>query len=427
MHDLRLVWTPQKFAYPHITPCTDALRDVKPIPYRPFRWGQYHVTMGIRTMPWSEWIELDSEFTTYHRIRDFRLRTCGKNVLEVLPTRENDASGSVTVVGGAQAAKELAYELAEYLPRRYPSSFRIERLPSSAAVPSIGDIPLSWDGMMPVRTIEVVETGITYDLGVLEGLEGVRMGEEALRVVNGLTQDDFTIMIEGSDGKYYFQAGLVCVPGFWRMRDKIGMSLDEIHLSGDVPQFKEKLQLSMNRFFKRLPLDKPVVSYKYSIQAVKPPKPGAEPTTEATTCFPDSEETEVIDPNELGWALSHNGPEDAFADGRGHGTRPISHLSPSTLRLRTERQTLRRLPRTGAVVFGIRTYQVKVEQLVQERTRVAGRLASAVRSWPEDVAAYKGRERWEAVLLEYLDGWSRQEGEGGSGVCEEKGGLPYPY
>lgn len=33
-----------------------------------------HVTMGIRTMPWSEWIELDSEFAEYQRTQDSRLQ-----------------------------------------------------------------------------------------------------------------------------------------------------------------------------------------------------------------------------------------------------------------------------------------------------------------------------------------------------------------
>jgi hypothetical protein len=55
----------------------------------------------------------------------------------------------------------------------------------------------------------------------------------------------------GNDGKYYLEAGAVLVPGqenhgsllyhliltsgFWRLEDKIGMSLDDIHLGGNVP------------------------------------------------------------------------------------------------------------------------------------------------------------------------------------------------
>lgn len=43
-------------------------------------------------------------------------------------------------------------------------------------------------------------------------------------------------MIEGEDGQYYFQAGAICVAGFWRMEDKIGLPLDAIHTNGNVPQ-----------------------------------------------------------------------------------------------------------------------------------------------------------------------------------------------
>jgi len=143
--------------------------------------------MGIRTMPWSEWIELDSSYQTYQRIRSFRLRTRGRDVVRVLPTREDS---TVKVLSGAEAAKELVYEIAEYLPRRYPSSFHISRLPSSStsSVPSIGGIPLSWDGEMPVRTIEVADTGAKYDLSILETLKGEDMGEEAMKIVTGLVQ-----------------------------------------------------------------------------------------------------------------------------------------------------------------------------------------------------------------------------------------------
>lgn len=49
-------------------------------------------------------------------------------------------------------------------------------------------------------------------------------------------QDDLALMIEGEDGRYYFQAGAICVAGFWRMQDKIGLPLDEIHTNGNVPQ-----------------------------------------------------------------------------------------------------------------------------------------------------------------------------------------------
>lgn len=55
-------------------------------------------------------------------------------------------------------------------------------------------------------------------------------------------------MVEDEKGEYRFQAGSICTAGFWRLEDKIGRSLHEIHTSGKVPQFREKLKFSMERW-----------------------------------------------------------------------------------------------------------------------------------------------------------------------------------
>ncbi|KAI5990030.1 hypothetical protein F5J12DRAFT_863369 [Pisolithus orientalis] len=155
-------------------------------------------------------------------------------------------------------------------------------------------------------------------------------------------------MIEGSDGKYCFQIGLICIPGtyvalllrrwechrcrtatlfgdpgFWRMRGNIGIPLDEIHISGGVPQFKQKLQMSMNRFFKRSPVDKPAVwkttPFRLSRRrrkrrtSIRTSSVIPSPITIRKTCLPM-----------VGVTALHQ-----------------SRTSPKTLRLRTERPTLR--------------------------------------------------------------------------------------
>ncbi|KAI6021180.1 hypothetical protein EDC04DRAFT_2607247 [Pisolithus marmoratus] len=84
----------------------------------------------------------------------------------------------------------------------------------------------------------------------------------------------------GSDGKYHSQGGLILALECWRMGDKVGMLLDEIHLSGDVLQFKKQLQMSTNRFPKCLPLDKPV-----------------------------ERNTKDIDPDEFSWCFTGNRPQ----------------------------------------------------------------------------------------------------------------------
>ena len=93
---------------------------------------------------------------------------------------------------------------------------------------------------------------------------------------------------------------------------------------------------------------------------------------------------------------------------------------------RSERQTLRRLPRTGAVVFTIRTYFHPVADLARE-DYVPGRLASAVRSWGPDVSRYKGRERYGDVLLDFLDREHQKQLDRGLDPDKEDDVRQYPW
>jgi alpha-1,2-mannosyltransferase len=58
---------------------------------------------------------------------------------------------------------------------------------------------------------------------------------------------------------------------------------------------------------------------------------------------------------------------------------------------------------------------------------VPGRLASAVRSWTDDVSRYKGKERYQDVLLEYLDQKHEEQIKDGLDLEEEEEIRAYPY
>jgi hypothetical protein len=73
-----------------------------------------------------------------------------------------------------------------------------------------------------------------------------------------LVQDDLAIMFEKDDGQYYLLAGAILLAGFWKLEDKLGMSLPEIHYHGDVPGYKDKLEKGMTNFFKRVQPNGPV-------------------------------------------------------------------------------------------------------------------------------------------------------------------------
>ncbi|KZW04421.1 hypothetical protein EXIGLDRAFT_758710 [Exidia glandulosa HHB12029] len=108
--------------------------------------------------------------------------------------------------------------------------------------------------------------------------------------------------------------------------------------------------------------------------------------------------------DELPWSVASFGPEDTFGATKAAGAaRTISFVEGRNMYYRCERQTLRRLPRTGCIVFTIRTYLHPIAEIAAE-PGVPGRLAEAIRTWPEDVIQYKsGVKHYGESLLRYLD------------------------
>ncbi|PGG97590.1 hypothetical protein AJ79_09153 [Helicocarpus griseus UAMH5409] len=354
-------WIPSDFKRPDAAPYPNwDIHTTKPLPYRPFKYGpKYFVTMGLRSMKWDEWIELDNQYPRFHADKARRIRERGDKCCMTAPE-------------AVDGVMELLEELRSYLPQRYPTLFK--RTPT---------------GIANLFTNETFNT-TTHPLP-----------EAPIITCARLIQDDIALMYEKPDGQYYLLAGAILLAGFWRLSDKFRMPLSQIHTSGSVPQFQSKLEKGMTNFFRRLKPSDPVLRNNYFFQ---------------------------VD-DDLAWSHSI-GPEDSRGElswNTAQKNKAIEHHW-----FRSERQSLRRLPRSGAVVFTIRTYFVPVVEIARE-PGVPGRLASAVRSWGEDVARYKGRERYGEVLLEYLDGRHREQVEAGVVGTEEedkdgeKEGRGYPF
>ena len=90
---------------------------------------------------------------------------------------------------------------------------------------------------------------------------------------------------------------------------------------------------------------------------------------------------------------------------------PVAGISAENagqkLWLRVERQTLRRLPRTAAVLFTIRTFVRPLADVAAEPA-VAAALAARLREMEPGMAAYKALPRIGEALLGWLD---RQAGD----------------
>ncbi|KAH6869130.1 hypothetical protein B0T10DRAFT_611650 [Thelonectria olida] len=280
---------------------------------------------------------------------------------------EKDLGAHVQYVDNAvtrDACFEVLEELTKYLTGRYPKIFQLED-----------------------NTLQNTLTGERFSYPAATPTE-------ALTTAAKLVQDDLVVMVENDDGHYHLDAGAVCLPGFWRLSEKFRMSLDTLHIEAKVPHYQAKLQKSMNRFFRAMRPEKAVVRNNFFIQL--------DDGLHWSHRMGDQDGTEVAS-----WETAND-----------------VGLTIEDLYFRSERQSLRRLPRSGALMFTVRTYFEPITTIVKE-PHVPGRLAEAIEQWDEPTSMYKGKHHWAAILLPYLHEQDRLQKE--SGLLEAAPEGEYPY
>lgn len=75
-------------------------------------------------------------------------------------------------------------------------------------------------------------------------------------------------------------------------------------------------------------------------------------------------------------------------------------------------------------MFTVRTYFEPITKIAQE-PHVPGRLAEAIRSWDGEVGVYKGRGKWDEIVLPYLDRVAEEQRRDGVMKREEEGDYPF--
>jgi alpha-1,2-mannosyltransferase len=222
-------WTPVPFVRPTPAPYPDwSIETTKPLPYRPFRYKNF-VTMGLRSLPsWDDWIELDNHYPRFWEDKKRRIIERGEKCCRTDP----DAF---------DGAVELLEEFCSYLPARYPSLYR--------------KTDVGMDNLWSGESFDIVERPLK---------------EDPMQMAARMVQDDLAIMFEKPDGQYYLLAGAILLAGFWRLEDKWKMPLSQIHTSGDVPQFKEKLEKGMMNFFRRVQPSDPVSTCPNRVDRISP-------------------------------------------------------------------------------------------------------------------------------------------------------------
>lgn len=165
-----------------------------------------------------------------------------------------------------------------------------------------------------------------------------------------LVQEDLVLLVE-REGRLVVGGGSVCFPNRWDLRSKLGRTMAEVH--APVARLNEQLAAPIDKVLARL---RPELGFWRLGWG-------------------------VLDTGELYQAVDGTAPPRPGRDG-------VDELTAADVHVRVERETLRRFPRTGCVLFTIRTHIAPLARVLDDPT-VAEELLDAVRSLPDDVAAYK--------------------------------------
>ncbi len=135
-----------------------------------------------------------------------------------------------------------------------------------------------------------------------------------------MVQEDLLIL-EKPDCKdqYHLTAGILCFPASWTLAEKIGAPLSKIH--EPVTEYNQQLSARINKIFENIHPDRPMCRFNFLI---------------------------YTDPS-------------LFQPRRENVLKAISPKCPRYVRV--ERQTLRRLPVSRAIVFAIHTFVVRADSI----------------------------------------------------------------
>ncbi|SOD82309.1 heme-dependent oxidative N-demethylase family protein [Spirosoma fluviale] len=165
-------------------------------------------------------------------------------------------------------------------------------------------------------------------------------------------------------------AGQLCFGNGWCLDEKIGLPFWQIH--APITPIVEPMIRAAQKLMERLPAGRPVWRLNWSVKVT----------------------------DQLDMTSRHTPALEKL----------LTELAPGLTRdtigenlyVRIERQTLTRLPRSGAILFGIHTYQNRLSDEISERPDAAERLANVFKTTPQAMLDYKGLTPFMPALLTYL-------------------------
>ena len=178
-------------------------------------------------------------------------------------------------------------------------------------------------------------------------------GDVPLAIAGSLVQDDLAIMQKTDDG-WRLNAAYVAFPSSWSLAEKYGRTMNEIH--GPVPGFEHGTRNAelIARMFDNLPPGRFVERFNWAVNV------------DGALHLPKSK-------------------SEGIAAG-------AIEMTEERTFIRIERQTLRKLPQTGALVFTIRIYSDPLTMLRKrpDAAALASSFIEQLRALTLPQAAYKG-------------------------------------
>ncbi|KAF7322517.1 hypothetical protein HMN09_00030200 [Mycena chlorophos] len=201
--------------------------------------------------------------------------------------------------------------------------------------------------------------------------------EPLLLLLHHIPEDFLLTQRDEKTGLYAFRAGVSCSSVGWNVSTKIGLNLSGIH--APVPDYEEKMAFSMNRFFTSMKVEKPIQRGSWGLEIGQPL---------------------FLQEEELGFRQKN------------------PNLCLEDIHLRVDWQTLRRLPRSRAIVFNFKALFTPVEQFRRE-PYVPRLLLKILRESKDSLMAYKAIEHTGHLVIPALVQWTKEQ--------EDKGWVPVDW
>ncbi|EGE83393.1 hypothetical protein BDDG_06337 [Blastomyces dermatitidis ATCC 18188] len=353
----------------------------EPLKLRPYK-PKYHLTMGLENLDPSELILMDKTYKERITLRRELLKKYPDVVCRVNKDDEEDPRIR-------PAVHELyRYIMGIYLPNRYPQMFKLVQTDFETG-PALMVRNLTTMELFPIQisstrtTRSILETLIkSVDEDILILLPDQNSGDDngkkngqrrAQQEKNEETSEknsDDSPSDPSDEVKYILEAYATCFPSGFDTREKLGKPLAQIH--EPIPGYRLKLEKSMDRFFHKLPAGKYVKRVNWSVTV----------------------DAELFSP--FGGIHAHNGEEITQLK--------LKEVDLDNTFLRCERQTLFRLPQSGAMVFSFHTYRYPIQEIKDEGS--AEDLAAAIDGVSEgsipEMAVYKRIPAWGEAIKEFL-------------------------